>query len=153
MNAVVLMMNEFVCRSRCSLTRLAIHHSIASYDGFINDCPLFMDSLVSLEIELFWNMKDIFDALASIGFLPNLQHLFLQIRSPQLSSLDLLAAMISSRSQNLHSIRISCNRADDVERVNEHLAPLRPTELLMVVFIDRDYKYDVKGCFGKFEST
>ncbi|KAK0452604.1 hypothetical protein EV421DRAFT_2031169 [Armillaria borealis] len=153
MNAVILMMDEFVYRSRCSLTRLSIHHSIASYDGFINDCPLLMDSLMSLEIELFRNMKDIFDALASIGFLPNLQHLFLQIRSPQLSSLDLLTAMISSRSQNLRSIRISCNRADDVERVNEHLAPLRPTGLLMVVFIDRDYKYDVKGCFGKFEST
>ncbi|KAK0237716.1 hypothetical protein EDD85DRAFT_554694 [Armillaria nabsnona] len=153
MRVIASMMNNFVYCSRCSLTRLAIHHSIASYDGFINDCPLFMDSLTALEIELSWNMKDIFGALASNGFLPNLQHLLLQIRSPYLSSLNLLTAMINSRSQNLRSIRISCNRIDDVERVNEHLAPLRSTGFLMVVFVDKDYKYDVKGCFGKFKSA
>ncbi|KAK0452600.1 hypothetical protein EV421DRAFT_1898329 [Armillaria borealis] len=153
MNAVVLMVNEFVYRSRCTLTRLAIHNYVSHDPLFINDCLLLMDSLVSLEIELFWNMKDIFDALASIGFLPNLQHLFLQIRSPQLSSLDLLTAMISSRSQYLRSIRISCDSSDDVERVNEHLAPLRPPGLPMVVLLERRHKYEMIRCFGKFGST
>ncbi|PBK90142.1 hypothetical protein ARMGADRAFT_305882 [Armillaria gallica] len=83
MRVIVSMMNNFVYHSRCSLTRLAIYHSIASYDGFINDCPLLMDSLASLEIEIYWNMEDVFDALASIGFLPNSQHLLLRIRSIQ----------------------------------------------------------------------
>ncbi|SJK98773.1 uncharacterized protein ARMOST_02042 [Armillaria ostoyae] len=153
MNAVVLMMNEFVYRSRCTLARLAIHNYVSHDPLFINDCLLLMNSLVSLEIELFWNMKDILDALASIGFLPNLQHLFLQIRSPQLSSLDLLTAMISSRSQYLRSIRISCDSSDDVERVNEHLAPLRLPGFPMVVLLERRHKYEMIRCFGKFGST
>ncbi len=148
------MMNEFVYRSHCTLTRLAIHHYVSHDPVFINDCLLLMDSLVYLEIGLqSLEVKVIFDALASIGFLPNLRHLSLRIPSRQPSSLDLFTAMFSSRSQYLRSIRISCGSSDDVERVNEHLAPLRPPGLLVVVLIDRYYKYDATGCFGKFESA
>ncbi|KAK0237732.1 hypothetical protein EDD85DRAFT_555102 [Armillaria nabsnona] len=154
-NAVVLVMNEFVYRSRCSLTRLAIHNPVLHNQVFINDCLLLMDGLVSLEIELFWNeeVKVIFDALASTEFLEKLQHLSLCIPWIQPSLLDPLTAMVSSRSRYLRSIKIRCSSADDVERVNEHLAPLRPLGLPMAVLMDSDYKDDMIRCFGKFGSA
>ncbi|KAK0452593.1 hypothetical protein EV421DRAFT_2031162 [Armillaria borealis] len=37
-NVVVLMMNEFIYRSRCSLTHLAIHNPVSHSQVFINDC-------------------------------------------------------------------------------------------------------------------
>ncbi len=68
-HAIVLMMNEFVHRSRCTLTRLTIHNPILTSQIFIKDCLLLMNSLVSLEIGPLWNVeaKVIFDAL----LLPN----------------------------------------------------------------------------------
>ncbi len=152
MSVLVLMMNEFVYRSRCTLTRLAIHNYVSHDPIFINDCLLLMDSLVSLEIGL-WNLevKAVFDALASVGFLPNLQHLSLRIPWTQPSSLDLFTDMFSSRSQYLRSIRISCSSSDDVERVEKHLAPLRPPGLPMAVLSERDFKYKMVWCFGKFD--
>ncbi|SJK98770.1 uncharacterized protein ARMOST_02039 [Armillaria ostoyae] len=151
---VVVMMNEFVYRSRCSLTRLAIHNPVSHNQVFINDCLLLMDSLVYLEIGLrSLEVKVIFDALASIGFLPNLQHLSLRIPFRQPSSLDLFTAMFSSRSQYLRSIGISCGSSGDVERVNEHLVPLRPPGLPMVVLLESQHKYEMICCFGKFESS
>ncbi|KAK0192945.1 hypothetical protein F5146DRAFT_1136762 [Armillaria mellea] len=44
----VSMINEFVYRSRCTLTRLAIYSPISHNPFFINDCLVSMDSLVSL---------------------------------------------------------------------------------------------------------
>ncbi|PBK90141.1 hypothetical protein ARMGADRAFT_1167019 [Armillaria gallica] len=154
MNVVVLTMNEFVYRCRCSITHLGIHNLVSHSGVFIKECLVLMDSLVSLEIELWDAEVEVpFGALASIGFLPNLQHLSLRIPWTGPSLLDPPTAMINSRSQYLHSIRISCVRVDDAERVNERLAPLWPPGLPMVVLAERGSKYDVIGCFGKFEST
>ncbi len=101
-NAVVSMMNEFVYRSRCSLTRLAIHNPVSHNQVFIDDYLLLMDSLVYLEVGLFGDreVKVISDALASSAFLATLQHLSLCIPWTQSSLLDPLTAMISSRSRN-----------------------------------------------------
>ncbi len=154
-HVVVLVMNEFVHRSRCTLTSLAIHNPVAFHQVFIQDCLLLMDSLVSLEISLFWNVevKVIFDALASIKFLTNLQHLSLWIPYVQPSQWVPLTAMISSRGQYLRSIRISCGSSGDVERINEHLAPLWPPGLPMVVSMERNVNYDAISRLGKFECT
>ncbi|KAK0237720.1 hypothetical protein EDD85DRAFT_951889 [Armillaria nabsnona] len=154
MDVVVLMMNEFVYRSRCTLTRLAIHSPVSHNHLFINDCLLLMDSLVSLEIGLWnWEVKFLFDALASIRFLPNLQHLLLRIPYTHPLLLNPLVAMISSRSQYLRSIKISCGRADDMERVKERLVPLRPPELSAVVQLESQREYEMICCFGKFGSA
>ncbi len=146
MDGVVLAMNEFVHRSRCTLTSLAIHNPVAFHQVFIKDCLSLMDSLVSLEICLFWNedVEVILGPLASSNFLPNLQHLSLRVPYAQPSLWEPLTAMISSRSQYLRSIRISCGRADDVERVNEHLAL---PGLSMVVSVNNVLSY-----FEIFES-
>ncbi len=137
----VLVMNEFVHRSRCTLTSLAIHMFDAFEQVFVKDCLLLMDSLVSLEIRLFpyVDVKVIFNALASSKFLPNLQHLFLLVPCAAPSLWEPLTAMLSSRSQYLRSLRISCGEIDDVETVDEIdelLAPLRLLGLPMVVSMD-----------------
>ncbi|KAK0452589.1 hypothetical protein EV421DRAFT_1731207 [Armillaria borealis] len=143
-------MNEFVHRSRCSLTSLAIHSCVSFHQVFIEDCLLLMDSLVSLEIGLIRNENAMFDALASIGFLPNLQHLSLLILISREPSLwDQLTAMISSRSRYLRSIRISCSDSDDVERINEHLEPLQLPGLSMIVSLE-SYTEAI-SYFGKFQ--
>ncbi|KAK0220428.1 hypothetical protein IW262DRAFT_1297500 [Armillaria fumosa] len=139
-DAIVVMMNEFITRSRCTLTRLAIHNPISHNQLFINDRLLSMDSLVSLEIQ-FWSfegeIKVLFDALAqSTKFLPNLQHLTLKIPSTYPSLFNPLTAMIFLRSQYLRSIKISCSNADDVESVIERLARLQPPGLSMVVLFE-----------------
>ncbi|KAK0452566.1 hypothetical protein EV421DRAFT_911304 [Armillaria borealis] len=153
MHSVVVVMNEFVRRSRCTLTSLAIHNPVAFHQVFIKDCLLLMDSLVSLEISLFWNVEAnvIFDALASIGFLPNLQHLSLGVPFAPPSLWDPLAAMLGSRSQYLRSVKISCGRFDNVDGINEHLAPLWPSGLPVVVSMERNDDYDAMSCFGNFK--
>ncbi|KAK0237750.1 hypothetical protein EDD85DRAFT_831675 [Armillaria nabsnona] len=135
---VVLVINEFIHHSRCTLTSLAIHNLFAFQQVFIEDCLLLMDSLVSLEIRLFpyADVKVIFNALASSKFLPNLQHLLLRVPCTQPSLWEPLTAMIRSRSQYLRSIRISCSGADDAETVDELLAPLWLPGLSMVVSMD-----------------
>ncbi len=97
-HGVVVVMNEFVRRSRCTLTSLSIHSPVTFHQVFIKDCLLLMDSLVSLEISLFWNVEVnvIFDALAFIEFLPNLQHLSLWIPYARPSQWGPLTAMVSS---------------------------------------------------------
>ncbi|KAK0494581.1 hypothetical protein EDD18DRAFT_349796 [Armillaria luteobubalina] len=148
-NDAVLVMNEFIHRSRCTLTSLAIHNPVAFQQVFIQDCLLLMDSLVSLQIEVVSNVniEVIFDPLASSKFLPNLQHLSLRVLCASRGFRKHLTAMISSRSQYLRSIRISCNGAYDVERINEYLAPLRLPNLHMVVSWDYASSY-----FESFES-
>ncbi|PBK90103.1 hypothetical protein ARMGADRAFT_1032688 [Armillaria gallica] len=147
---VISVMNEFIYRSRCSLTSLFIHNPVSFYQDFTEDCLLFMDSLVSLEIGLLEDENAMFDALASIGFLPNLQHPSLRIPSCMEPSLwNQLPVMITSRSQYLRSIRISCGNYDEVKRINEHLAPLRSPGLPIVVYWERHYGSITR--FGKFE--
>ncbi len=149
-HGAISVMNEFVHRSRCSLTSLSVHNSVSFYQDFIEDCLLFMDSLVSLEIRFIRTENDMFDALTSIEFLPNLQHLSLLIPTSIEPSLwDQLTDMISSRSRYLRSIRISCGDPDDVERINEHLAPLQPPGLSMIVHLE-SYT-DPITYFGKFK--
>ncbi|SJK98763.1 uncharacterized protein ARMOST_02032 [Armillaria ostoyae] len=147
---VVSVMNEFVHRSRCSLTSLSIHNSVSYYQVFIEDCLLLMDSLVSLEIGFIRRENAMFDALTSIGFLPNLQHLSLLILTSIEPSLwDQLTTLISSRSRYLRSIRISCGDSDDVERINEYLEPLQLPELSMVV--SWESYTEAISYYGKFE--
>ncbi|PBK90064.1 hypothetical protein ARMGADRAFT_1082950 [Armillaria gallica] len=152
MDGVVLMMNEFVHHSRCTLTSLAIHNAVIFHQVFIKDCLLLMDSLVSLDISRFWDEEVgvLFDALASIKLLPNLRHLSLWIPYAMCSLWDPLTALISSRGRYFRSIRISCGLSGDVDRINEHLALLRPPGLSVVVSM-KDMNYDAISCFGKFE--
>ncbi len=76
-HAAVKMVNEFIYRSHCSLTRLATNSFVFIDQVFVKDCLSLMNTLVCLEIGLVWDVETIFNALASIGFLPNLQHLTL----------------------------------------------------------------------------
>ncbi|KAK0220415.1 hypothetical protein IW262DRAFT_1022696 [Armillaria fumosa] len=148
-DGIVLVMNEFIHRSRCTLTSLAVHNSFAFQQVFIKDCLLLMDSLVFLNLGVAYeaDVEVIFDPLASTKFLPNLQHLSLQIRCAPHGFQNSLTTMISSRSQYLRSIRISCDRASDAERINEDLAPLRLPGLPIVVSLDYVISY-----FDNFES-
>ncbi|SJK98753.1 uncharacterized protein ARMOST_02022 [Armillaria ostoyae] len=133
-HTAVKMVNDFIYHSRCSLTRLATDSFVLIDQVFVKDCLSLMNTLVCLEIGLLWDMENIFNALASIGFLPNLQYLTLQLFSVIEPSLwDPFTAMISSRSQYLRSIRIFCSIFDDVERISERLAPLRPPGLQLIV--------------------
>ncbi|KAK0459936.1 hypothetical protein IW261DRAFT_1614915 [Armillaria novae-zelandiae] len=137
-DGTVLVINEFVHRSRCTLTSLAIDNSLVFDEAFIKDCLQLMDSLVSLQLGATYHLdvEFIFDSLASSKFLPNLQHLSLQIPCGSCSLLKPLAAMISSRSRYLRSISISCDRDEDAERIDEYLAPLRLPGLPIVVSLD-----------------
>ncbi|KAK0452555.1 hypothetical protein EV421DRAFT_911037 [Armillaria borealis] len=151
-HSVVVVMNEFAHRSRCTLTSLAIQNPVAFHQVFVKGCLLLMDSLVSLEITLrSVEVKVIFDALASIKFLPNLQHLSLWIPYTQPSLWDPLTALISSRGRYLRSIKISCGSSDEVMIINAHLGPLWPPGLLVVVIMERKVKYNAICCFGQFE--
>ncbi|KAK0494561.1 hypothetical protein EDD18DRAFT_1400747 [Armillaria luteobubalina] len=127
-------MNEFVHRSRCSLTSLSIRNSIFLHQK-AEDCLLLMDSLVSLEIRHIREATDILDALAtSLHFLPNLQHLSLLIPTSMEPSLwNQLNDIISSTTHSLRSIQIFCDDPDDAEWIKEHLTPLQPPELSMIV--------------------
>ncbi|KAK0449766.1 uncharacterized protein EV420DRAFT_1646764 [Desarmillaria tabescens] len=122
----VQIVNDFIRRSRCSLSRLSFHSSNADDHNVIRESLLFMDTLVSLQIGGLWNIDVIFDVLASVGFLPNLQHLRLFcIGISGSSSLDSLVAMISSRSKHLRSVKIQCGRPEDVETFNRYLTALQ----------------------------
>ncbi|KAK0192947.1 hypothetical protein F5146DRAFT_1136764 [Armillaria mellea] len=107
MSIIILMMNEFVHHSHCTLTHLAIHNYISHNPIFINDCLLFMDSLVTLKIGLGnFQVKAVLDALSTIKFLPNFQHLSLQIAQAQWSPFNRFTAVqflepISSFDQNI----------------------------------------------------
>ncbi|KAK0437583.1 hypothetical protein EV421DRAFT_2038251 [Armillaria borealis] len=106
-HTAVKMVNDFIYHSRCSLTRLATDSFVFIGQVFVKDCLSLMNTLVCLEVGLVWEVENIFNALASIGFLPNLQHLTLQLFSSiEPSFWDPFAAMISSRSRYLRSIRI-----------------------------------------------
>ncbi|KAK0449759.1 uncharacterized protein EV420DRAFT_763521 [Desarmillaria tabescens] len=120
----VQIVNNFIRRSRCSLSRLVFHSSNANDQIFIRESLLFMNTLVSLEILFVWDIEDTFHALAPVGFLPNLQHLRLFCYDVP-SSQDSLIAMISSRSQNLRSIQFYCYKPEDAESFNRYLAPLQ----------------------------
>ncbi|KAK0452581.1 hypothetical protein EV421DRAFT_2031152 [Armillaria borealis] len=133
-HTAVKMVNDFIYHSRCSLTRLATDSFVFIGQVFVKDCLSLMNTLVCLEVGLVWEVENIFNALASIGFLPNLQHLTLQLFSSiEPSFWDPFAAMISSRSRYLRSIRIFCFISNDVERVSERLTPLRPPGLQLIV--------------------
>ncbi|PBK68789.1 hypothetical protein ARMSODRAFT_1004626 [Armillaria solidipes] len=133
-HTAVKMVNDFIYHSRCSLTRLATDSFVFTDQVFVKDCLSLMNTLVCLQIGLVWEVENIFNALASIGFLPNLQHLTLQLFSSiEPSFWDPFTAMISSRSQYLRSIRIFCFISNDVERVSERLTPLRPPGLQLIV--------------------
>ncbi len=143
MDGIVLVMNKFIHYSCCTLTSLAIHNLITFHQVFIKDCLLLMDSLVSLEIGLLWNVdiKVIFSLLASSKFLPNFQHLSVWVPCTQPSLWGPLITMVSLWSRYLHLIRISCDTADDMERVNEHLVPLQLPSLSIVVSVNNVLSY------------
>lgn len=130
----VRIVNGFIYHSRCSLTHLTTDVFVFADQVFAKDCVSSMYTLVCLEIGLLWDMEDIFNASASTEFLPNLQHLILQLFAAIQPTLwDSFTAMISSRSQYLRSIRILCSAFDDVESINERLAPLQPPGLQLTV--------------------
>ncbi|PBK90114.1 hypothetical protein ARMGADRAFT_305320 [Armillaria gallica] len=122
--------------------------------AFIEDTLLLMDTLDSLDVRLIWNEKLILDALASVEFLPNLQHLTLWTpTSIQASLWGPLTSMVSMRGQYLRSIRISCLTRADVESINEHLAPIRPPGLQLIVSTSANVHERPRRLFGNFWST
>ncbi|KAK0452583.1 hypothetical protein EV421DRAFT_913383 [Armillaria borealis] len=150
--AAVATVNDFIYRSRCSLTRFTTDNLMGQ--AFIEDTLLLMDTLVSLDTRLIRNEKAILDALASVGFLPNLQHLTLRTPSSIQASLwGPLTAMVSMRSQFLRSIRISCVSRTDVESINKHLAPIRPPGLQLIVSTSTNIHEMPRRLFGNFWSS
>ncbi|KAK0237739.1 hypothetical protein EDD85DRAFT_1022951 [Armillaria nabsnona] len=148
----VTMVNDFIYRSRCSLTKFTTDNVMGQ--AFIEDALLLMNTLDSLDVRLIWNEKLILDALASIEFLPNLQHLTLWIPSSIQASLwGPLTAMVSMRGQYLRSIRISCLSRADVESINEHLAPIRPPGLQLIVSTSANVHEKPRRLFGNFWSS
>ncbi|KAK0192940.1 hypothetical protein F5146DRAFT_524348 [Armillaria mellea] len=148
--ADVMMVNDFIYRSRCPLTRFTIDNFVGQ--AFIEGTLLLMDTLVSLDVRLIQNEKIILDALASVGFLPNLQHLTLRI-PPSTHAYELwgpLTAMVSMRSQGLRSIRISCFSRTEVESINDDLAPIRPPGLQLIVSAPTNIHEMPRMLFGNF---
>ncbi|SJK98643.1 uncharacterized protein ARMOST_01912 [Armillaria ostoyae] len=139
--------NDFFRRSRCSLTRLAFY-SANDDKILIQDTLLFMDTVVCLEVDLSWDDRVIFNALASDKFLPNLQHLRLIGLMIMPSSQDFLTAMITSRRRHLRSVKVSCSAPDDVESVNRQLALIQqPGQHFISVLRGQD---DRSWQFGNF---
>ncbi|SJK98637.1 uncharacterized protein ARMOST_01905 [Armillaria ostoyae] len=142
--------NDFFRRSRCSLTRLAFFSANGGDQILIQDSLLFMDTVVCLEVDLFWDDEDILNALASDKFLPNLQHLRL-IRFRMRSSQDFLTAMIMSRRRHLRSVKVSCSDPADVESVNQQLAPIQqPGQHFIAALREQD---DSIWQFGNFNRS
>ncbi|SJK98653.1 uncharacterized protein ARMOST_01922 [Armillaria ostoyae] len=114
--------NDFLRRSRCTLTRFASPHGCN--DILRQASPLLMDTVVCLEVGLFNGEDDnILNALASDGFLPNLQHLLLF--GPMWPSSNFLTAIITSCRRHLRSVILYCPTYDDVERANKQFAPMQ----------------------------
>ncbi|KAK0470514.1 hypothetical protein IW261DRAFT_1516363 [Armillaria novae-zelandiae] len=115
--------NDFLRRSQCSLTRLAFYSTDGDDQSLIEDSLVFMETVVCLEVDLLGDDNDIFNALTSDKFLPNLQHLRL-FGSIAPSSQDLLTAIISSHRRHLRSVKISCS-ADEMESINQQLSQIQ----------------------------
>ncbi|KAK0192843.1 hypothetical protein F5146DRAFT_520995 [Armillaria mellea] len=116
--------NDFFRRSRCSITRLAFYSVNGSDHILIQDSLLFMDTVVCLEVNLYWGDEDILNALASDKFLPNLQHLQL-FRFQMDSSQDFLTTIVTPCRRHLRSVKLSCSDPADVESLNERLAQIQ----------------------------
>ncbi|PBK68912.1 hypothetical protein ARMSODRAFT_914109 [Armillaria solidipes] len=145
----VQVVNDFLRRSRCSLTRLASGCPNGGNQILVHDSLLFMDTVVCLEVDVFWDNEDIFNALASDKFLPNLQHLrlFGFMMSP---SQDLLTAMIMSRRRHLRSVKVSCSNPADVESVNQQLAPIQqPGQHFIAALHEQDDRIWQFGNFNR----
>ncbi|KAK0452485.1 hypothetical protein EV421DRAFT_1769184 [Armillaria borealis] len=108
--------NDFLHRSRCTLTRFASPNG--GNDILRQASPLLMDTVVCLEGVFYSQDEDILNALASDGFLPNLQHLRLS------GSVKILTAMITSCRRHLRSV-IIYSHAHKLERVNQQLAQMQ----------------------------
>ncbi|KAK0220318.1 hypothetical protein IW262DRAFT_1015231 [Armillaria fumosa] len=120
------LVNDFLHRSQCSLTRLAIYSAYGNNQILIQDTLLFMDTLVLLEVglRLTEDDEDILNALTSSDkFLPNLQDLHLFHFKMPLSQKFLIIMVMSCR-QHLRSVKVSCSAPGDVECLNEQLAPI-----------------------------
>ncbi|PBK79494.1 hypothetical protein ARMGADRAFT_1172357 [Armillaria gallica] len=142
----VQVVNDFFRRSRCSLTRLAFYSADGDEQNLIQDSLLFVDTVVCLEVDLFWDDSDIVNALASDKFLPNLQHLRLfGVMMPSLQ--EFLTAMITSRRQHLRSVKVSCSDPADVESVNQQFAPIQQPGQHFIAVLEGQ---DVRSRFGKF---
>ncbi|KAK0449752.1 uncharacterized protein EV420DRAFT_1646745 [Desarmillaria tabescens] len=143
----VQIVNDFIRRSRCSLSKLVFRSSNIDDQIFIRESLLFMDTLVFLEIMFLW-IGATFDALTPVGFLPNLQHLRLFCYDIP-SSQDTLIAMISSHSQNLRSVKIYCCDPEDADNISRHIAPLqKPGQHFIITHGPRDETSGLQ--FGKF---
>ncbi|KAK0192938.1 hypothetical protein F5146DRAFT_1136755 [Armillaria mellea] len=150
-HTTIIIVNDLIYRSHCSLTRLATNNLALIDKAFVKDCLLSMDTLVYLEIVLLWDVEDIFNALSSLDFFPNLQHLTLQMLSfIKLSLWKSLTAMMNSRSQYLRSFRILCAGSDNVEMINKRLGPQRPPGLQLIVSMRGNN--DGTSSLGYFES-
>ncbi|KAK0449762.1 uncharacterized protein EV420DRAFT_763727 [Desarmillaria tabescens] len=149
----VWIVNDFIRRSRCSLSKL-VFHSDSNIDDqiFIRESLLFMNTLVFLEISFFWDIEDTFHALAPVGFLPNLQHLRLFCFDIP-SSQESLIAMISSRSENLRSVQFYCDKPEHVKSFNRYLTPLQQPGQHFIATL-RELHDETSGMqFGKFSQS
>ncbi|KAK0470501.1 hypothetical protein IW261DRAFT_1004093 [Armillaria novae-zelandiae] len=145
----VQVVNDFLRRSRCSLTRLAFYSTDGDDQSLIEDSLLFMETVVCLEVALS-DDDDIFNALTSDKFLPNLQHLRLFSFGTH-SSQDLLTDMISSRRRHLRSVMISCS-SDDVGSINQQLAQIQQPGQHFIA-IPRELEDTGSWQYGNFNLT
>ncbi|KAK0237778.1 hypothetical protein EDD85DRAFT_556834 [Armillaria nabsnona] len=150
-NAEVQIVNNFIRRSQCSLTRLAFYSVNVGDEVFIQDHLLFMETLVCLEIGTPRYTLDIMPVLASVAFLPNLRHLGLRFFTTPLSW-DPLIPTITSLSQNLHSVNIYCPSLDGVERLNKDLAPLQRSGQHFIAVLNEQHQTSSTQ-FGNFNQS
>lgn len=118
--------NDFLFRSRCSLTRLAFYSAYEDNQILIQDSLLFMDTLVCLEVRLrvTGDDEDVLNALTSDKFLPNLQDLHL-FNFRMSSSQNFLITMVMSCRPHLRSVKVSCSAPKDVKSRHEQFAPIQ----------------------------
>ncbi|KAK0470493.1 hypothetical protein IW261DRAFT_1003816 [Armillaria novae-zelandiae] len=141
--------NDFLYRSQCSLTRLAFSSAFTDDKIFIQDSLLFMDTVVCLEVGLYpsWNREDILlNALASDQFLPNLQnlHLFHFMAS---SSQNFLTAMAAPCRRHLRSVKVFCSAPGDVKSLNEQFAPMQLPGQHFIAAREQDHTISYFGDF------
>ncbi|KAK0192858.1 hypothetical protein F5146DRAFT_1041782 [Armillaria mellea] len=116
------LVNDFLHRSRCDLTRLACLNG--GNQILVHESLLSMDTLVCLTMWLNWNDDNIINVLASDRFLRNLQHLRLSgYITP--SSQYLLTAVIRCHRRHLRSVKFYCTTPAEMESVNEQLASMQ----------------------------
>ncbi|KAK0192849.1 hypothetical protein F5146DRAFT_1041721 [Armillaria mellea] len=143
------LVNDFLHRSRCDLTRLASFNR--GNEILVHESLLSMDTLVCLTMRLNWNddnIINIINVLASDRFLRNLQHLRL-FGSITSSSQYLLTAVIRCHRRHLRSVKFYCSTPAEVEIVDKQLASMQGPGQQFIALLERTWQGH-RCQFGKF---